>query len=70
MSSMMEEYDREQEAERVKRAGYRAFDYTCEPCKNCGRVRVMNCHNGKHVCENCGWDADAGAYSEWDPLGP
>jgi len=46
----------------AKHAGYRAPDYTGRPCKNCGRNRVMNCVNGKHVCEKCGWDADAHHY--------
>lgn len=57
-----EEQDREDAAERAKREGYRATDYTCDKCKNCGRVRVMNCKNGKHVCEKCAWDADANQY--------
>lgn len=44
------------------RAGYLARDYTGEPCTHCGRNRVMNCANGKHICEKCKRDQDAGAY--------
>jgi hypothetical protein len=62
-------YDADMEAERKKREGFRAPDYTGERCKNCRRNRVMNCVNGKHVCEKCGWDADANEYSEWSPIG-
>ena len=57
---------RDDEAERKTREGFRSFDYTGEPCKNCGRNRVMNCHNGRHICEKCGWDADRNEYSELD----
>ncbi len=62
MSDMMDAYDKEVAAERVIRDGYRAADYTGKPCANCGRNRVMNCANGKHVCEKCGWDADENNY--------
>jgi ribosomal protein L37AE/L43A len=63
----MAAYDREMEAERVKRDGYRAFDYTGKTCNHCGRNRVMNCANGKHVCEKCNWDNDTNQYSDRDP---
>ena len=49
--------DREDEERRKLIAGFRAFDYTGDKCKNCGRNRVMNCVNGRHVCEKCNWDA-------------
>lgn len=54
--------DKEQAEEKRIRDGYRAFDYTGEPCNNCGRNRVMNCANGKHVCEKCHWDNDLNEY--------
>lgn len=60
------EYDKQQEAERTKRDGFRAENYTGNACANCGRNRVMNCVNGRHVCEKCGWDADRNEYSEMD----
>ncbi len=44
---------------------YRAFDYTGEPCNNCARNRVMNCKNGKKVCEKCGWDNVAKEYTDY-----
>lgn len=59
---IMESYERSEESERKRREGYRATNYAGENCKNCGRNRVMNCANGKHVCEKCGWDADANQY--------
>ena len=61
-----EQMGADDEAERKTREGFRSFDYTGEPCKNCGRNRVMNCHNGRHICEKCGWDADRNDYSELD----
>lgn len=51
-------------AELVIKAGFRAENYTGEKCINCGRNRVMNCLNGRHICEKCGWDADRNNYSE------
>ena len=60
-----EAMDAEYEAERKKREGFRAFDYTGNACKNCGRNRVMNCANGRHICEKCGWDADKNEYSDY-----
>lgn len=56
-------YDAEQKREDEIRAGFRAPDYTGDKCKNCGRVRVMNCVNGRHVCEKCHWDADRNDYA-------
>lgn len=61
-----EQYEAEEKAEREKREGFRAFDYTGNKCDNCGRVRVMNCVNGRHICQKCGWDADRKEYSEID----
>lgn len=60
------QYVADWEAERKTREGFRAPDYTGNKCKNCGRNRVMNCVNGRHVCEKCGWDADRNEYSELD----
>jgi ribosomal protein L37AE/L43A len=60
-----EEITGEDEAARAKRAGYKALDYTGTKCKNCGRNRVMNCENGKKVCEKCGWDNVAGEYTDY-----
>ncbi len=57
------QHDREERAERELRAGFRAPDYTGDKCKNCGRNRVMNCVNGRHVCEKCNWDADRNDYA-------
>ena len=57
-------YVKEQAAEKAIRDGFRAFDYTGEKCANCGRVRVLNCRNGRHICEKCNWDADRGEYCE------
>lgn len=54
-------YDREVALVHERRAGYFSKDYTGNLCRNCGRNRVMNCANGKHVCEKCGWDADVNA---------
>lgn len=64
-----EQHDRDEAAKRAERDGYRAKDYTGEPCEKCGRNRVMNCENGKHVCEKCGWDNDAHEQSSYDVLG-
>ncbi len=58
-----EAYDREDQAERKRLARFRAPDYTGEKCKNCGRNRVMNCINGRHICEKCHWDADSNCYA-------
>lgn len=58
-------YDAELEADRARRAGYRAPDYTGIKCTNCGRNRVMNCVNGKKVCEKCGWDNVMGEYTDY-----
>jgi uncharacterized OB-fold protein len=64
-----EQMDKDDAAERERRAGYRAKDYTGEKCENCGRVRVMNCDNGKHVCEKCAWNADTHEYEAGYDLG-
>lgn len=70
MAINLEQWDADDKAEREKREGFRAPDYTGENCKNCGRNRVMNCVNGRHVCEKCGWDADKNEYcADWSPLG-
>ena len=29
--------------------------YCGEPCPECGRFRLEEYTNGKHVCEKCGW---------------
>ena len=63
--SFTDELDKEMEARRKHREGYRASDYTGDPCNNCGRNRVMNCVNGKHVCEKCGWDNIAKEYTDY-----
>lgn len=69
MASFFDSLEADDKAEREKRAGFRAADYTGDKCKNCGRVRVMNCANGRHVCEKCGWDADRNEYcADWSPL--
>jgi hypothetical protein len=60
------DYDAECEAERKLREGFRAPDYTGNKCTNCGRNRVMNCVNGRKICEKCGWDNVADKYSEMD----
>jgi ribosomal protein L37AE/L43A len=60
-----EQHDKDQAAERDKREGYRSADYTGNECEHCGRNRVMNCQNGKHICEKCGWDNDAHEYSDY-----
>lgn len=53
----------EEEAEKKRvRDGYRASYYTTAKCKNCGRLRVLNCKNEKHICEKCKWDQDANEY--------
>lgn len=44
------------------RAGYAAVDYTGSACTNCGRCRVLNCRNGKRVCEKCCFDQVARDY--------
>lgn len=58
--------EEEEAQESSTREGFRAKDYTGDPCNNCNRVRVMNCNNGRHICEKCGWDADLNKYSELD----
>ena len=62
---MGEEYQRQCDAEQKHREGFRAPDYTGEACNNCGRNRVMNCVNGKKVCEKCGWDNVAKEYTDF-----
>jgi len=57
-------YEEEENKRRGYHEGFRASDYTGLKCKNCGRNRVMNCANGKKVCEKCGWDNVAGEYSD------
>lgn len=57
--------DEEDKAEREKREGFRAENYTGNGCEKCGRNRVMNCQNGKKICEKCGWDQNAHEYSEY-----
>ena len=52
-------------ARRAKRDGYRSEDYTGIACNHCGRYRVMNCKNGMHVCEKCGWDNDKKEYTDY-----
>ena len=59
------QYEADEAAEKARRDGYRAADYTGTACENCGRHRVMNCQNGRHVCEKCGWDADQHEYSDF-----
>jgi hypothetical protein len=62
-----DQIDRDDAAERAKRDGYLAADYTGKRCLNtiCGRNRVMNCRNGRKICEKCGWDQDAKQYSDY-----
>ena len=57
--AMKAEQDRE-EKERTNWAG----DYDGTDCPNCGRQRVLKCHNGKRRCEKCNHDPDAGRFSE------
>lgn len=61
----MEASDAEYAANRLRREGYRSLDYTGKPCKKCQRNRVMNCRNGMHVCEKCGWDNDRDEYTDY-----
>lgn len=60
-----EQYDREEKEREEYRRGFNAFNYTGEPCVHCGRNRVMNCINGKKVCEKCGWDNIANCYTDF-----
>jgi len=62
---MGEQYDADMQAEQKHREGFRAADYTGVKCNNCGRNRVMNCVNGKKVCEKCGWDNVAMEYTDY-----
>lgn len=64
-----ESYDKAQRERDEWLDGFYATDYTGNKCENCGRNRVINCVNGRHVCEKCGWDADQHNYSGWNPCG-
>jgi ribosomal protein L37AE/L43A len=60
-----DEIDAAEAADRANREGYRALDYTGVDCTHCGRNRVMNCFNGKKVCEKCGWDNVKNEYTDY-----
>jgi len=60
-----DEIDREYLERQAKRAAYRSSNYTGVDCKKCGRNRVMNCADGRHVCEKCGWDNDKNEYTDY-----
>jgi len=54
--------DEEDKAFDKRKEGYLASCYCGYECKNCGRWRVMQCENGKEICEKCSWDQNAGCY--------